>query len=74
MTVRLVELRTDRGDEVTTTLFYPAGQPPSILVTVNDGDDSLVPTVELTLAEAAELESTLRVLREEAHRGRRLAG
>lgn len=60
MSVEQRHLRTARGDDVVVTLFMHAGEAPSIMLTVDDGDDTVRPTVEFTIAEAAEFRDVLR--------------
>jgi hypothetical protein len=68
MTVEQTTVSTRRGDEVTVTLFDHAGQPPTVLISVADADESRVPTAEFTLAEAADLREAIRRLCEGAAR------
>jgi hypothetical protein len=62
------EISTVRGDDLKVTLFAHADEDPTILVTLIDHDESLVPTAEFTLYEAAALRDTLRRLCEEGLR------
>lgn len=64
MTVDQATLATRRGDEVTMTLFAHPGEAASLLISVADADDSVVPTAEFTIAEAGELRELLRELLE----------
>ena len=57
-------LSTLRGDEVTVTLFQHGDEDPTVMITVDDADDSAVPTAEFTLSEVAELREILRKLEE----------
>jgi hypothetical protein len=68
MAVTTEKFSTLRGDDLQVTLFTHAGEEPTILVTVIDHDESLVPTAEFTLAEAGELREVLRSLCEQALR------
>jgi len=68
MAVTTEKFSTLRGDDLQVTLFQHAGQDPSILVTVIDHDECLVPTAEFTLAEVGELREVLRRLCEHALR------
>lgn len=74
MSVTTTPLLTDRGDELTVTLFQHAGETPKIMISLDDADETLVPTAELTLDEASELREILRKFCEAAqtsavHRG-----
>ena len=53
---------TSRGDVLQVTLFTHADERPTILVTVIDHDDSIVPTAEFTLEEMGDLRELLRRL------------
>lgn len=53
-------MTTARGDTVVVTLFSRPGEQSTILVSVDDADGTPIPTVELTLPEAAKLRSLLR--------------
>lgn len=68
MAVATEKIRTLRGDELQITLFTHADEEPTILVTVSDADDTVVPTAEFTLAEAGAFRDTLRRLCEEGWR------
>jgi hypothetical protein len=62
---------TLRDDAVQVTLFTHADEEPTILLTVVDHDDSVVPTAEFTLSEAGEFRDLLRKLCEEGQRSQR---
>ena len=64
MSVETHEIETVRGDRIVVTLFMHPGERPSIMVTIDDVDESLVPTAELTIPEAADLREALRKLSE----------
>lgn len=68
MAVTTEKFSTLRGDDLQVTLFTHPGEKPTILVTVIDHDESIVPTAEFTLAEAGELREVLRQLCEEGLR------
>lgn len=68
VTQRAVELAA--GDGIAITLFVHGGEEPWILVSVVDADEMPVPTVSLSIAEAAELREALRELLEEGARAR----
>lgn len=68
MAVATEKIRTLRGDELQITLFTHADEEPTILVTLTDADDTIVPTAEFTLAEAGALRDTLRRLCEDGWR------
>jgi hypothetical protein len=59
---------TLRDDRLQVTLFAHADEEPTILLTVTDHDDSLVPTAEFTLGEAGEFRDLLRKLCEQGQR------
>lgn len=71
MAVTTKEFGTLRGDVVKVTLFEHCGEPPSILVTLIDADDTVPPTAEFTIGEAAEVREVLRKFCEQAQRGQR---
>jgi len=50
-------------------LFTHPGERPSILVTIDDAEDSAIPTVEFTLAEAGAFRDLLRELCESGTQG-----
>jgi hypothetical protein len=64
VTVTQATIKTERGDTVMVTLFD--GADPSIILSVDDVDDAEMPSVELTISEAAELREALRFQLEEA--------
>ncbi len=69
MSVTSVRIPTRRGDVVMLSLFDHGGEP-SILVTIDDADDTCTPTAEFTLAEAGAFRDELRRLCEAGARGR----
>jgi hypothetical protein len=71
MSVDQANLKTRRGDDVMVTLFHHTGEPSSILISVFDADNTMVPTAQFTLGEAAELRETLRKFCEKASNGYR---
>lgn len=71
MTVRQAELSTARGDAVMVTLFAHPGEAATVLLSVRDADESLVPTVEFTIDEVTELREVLRKMAEVAVGGDR---
>ncbi len=70
MAVTTKEFGTLRGDVVKVTLFAHAGEEPTILVTVIDHDDTIVPTAEFTLEEMGDLRELFRRLCEQGQRAR----
>jgi len=70
VTVTTVRIPTRRGDVVVLSLFDHAGEDPSILVSIDDADDTCVPTAEFTLSEAGAFRDELRRLCEVGARGR----
>ena len=66
MSTHQVEQTTRRGDRLVVTLIDEAGAEPTILLTVDDVDQTPLPTVELTIDETAALRETLRALCERA--------
>jgi hypothetical protein len=66
MAVTTEKFSTIRGDDLQVTLFTHPGEDPTILVTVIDHDDTIVPTAEFTLGEVGELRELLRRLCESA--------
>jgi hypothetical protein len=69
MAVRQVELCTVRGDRIVVSLFTHADEVPSILISIVDADNTVVPTAELLLPEAGQFRDSLRELCEEGARG-----
>lgn len=67
--VRQITAETFRGDRVAITLFTHADEEPTILISILDADDSVVPTAEFTLPEAGDLRDALRALCEEGTKG-----
>jgi hypothetical protein len=68
MAVTTKEFGTLRGDVVKVTAFAYAGEEPTILLTVIDHDDTIVPTAEFTLREAGEFRELFRSLCEVGQR------
>jgi hypothetical protein len=68
VTVEQAVIATSRGDRITVTLMDFPGQPPTMLLTVDDVDDTVVPTATLTASESAELREAIRSLWERAAR------
>ena len=70
MAVATEKIRTLRGDELQVTLFTNAGEEPSILITLTDADESIVPTAEFSLDEAGQFRDILRKLCEDGLRSK----
>lgn len=68
MAVTTEEFSTIRGDELKVTLFTHPGEAPSILLTVIDHDESVVPTAEFTFHEVGNFREVLRRLCEQGQR------
>lgn len=68
MAVQTEEFKTARGDDLKVTLFTHVGEEPTILVTVIDHDESVVPTAEFTLEEMGALRELFRQLCEVGQR------
>ena len=62
MTDTQLEIHTVRGDDVVVTRVDQAGEPSTILISVSDADNSVVPTVELTMFETGLLVTYLTAL------------
>lgn len=67
MTVTSFEITPESGDRLVVTLFTD-GTRPSLVLSVEDADQTAVPSVQLTLSEAADLREALRDLSERAVR------
>lgn len=74
MSVDVAFMRTERGDEVTVTLFQHCGQAPTICISLDDPDQSLVPTMELTMDESTTLREVLRKFGEQVDRAKVASG
>lgn len=70
MPAEVRQFETERGDIVTVTLITSERRRSTILVTIDDADDNVLPTAELTLAEAERLADELGRLRGRATGGR----
>jgi hypothetical protein len=68
VSVESSSFNTQRGDSLVLSLFMHAGEDPSILLTVMDSNETMVPTAEFTVAEAAELREQIRKYCERAAR------
>lgn len=68
MAVEQRTILTARGDRLTLSLFTHAGEDATVMVTVDDADDSVAPTAEFTMAEAGEFREALRALCERGSR------
>jgi hypothetical protein len=63
------QVRTARGDLIMMALVTHSGEKPSIIVSIDDADDTLIPTAEFTLPEAGDLRDVLRQLCEAGTQG-----
>jgi hypothetical protein len=61
----MTTIGTAAGDDVVVTLSW-RGEEPAIMISVVDGEETPIPTAELTLREAAELREQIRRLCERA--------
>lgn len=68
MAVTTEKFSTLRGDDLQVTLFTHAGEEPTILLTVIDHDESIIPTAEFTLEEMGSVRELLRKLSEVGQR------
>ncbi|MDA8316500.1 MAG: hypothetical protein M0010_15225 [Actinomycetota bacterium] len=66
MSVRQVTIPTRRGDTIVVSLVHLAGEEPTLMVALDDADDTPMPTAELTIREAAEMREVMRQFCEEA--------
>lgn len=72
MAIESLKISTARGDSAHLTLMLLAGDPPSILIQIDDVDDTVCPTAEFTLKEAASLREALRQLCEHGQKAGKL--
>lgn len=68
MSVEQAKIHTRRGDTVTVSLMQLADEEPTLLFTLDDPDDTPIPTAEFTIREAAELREVMRKFSEMATR------
>ncbi len=62
MTVYCAEFPTFRGDRILLNFFCHSDEKPTLLISIMDADESLIPTAELTLPEAGRFRDLIREL------------